>query len=537
MVNPDFYIEPFFQFSPFFFLYAELHYRFKYMGSRYYQKEPEINADAPYRIEPGESLPIYLLIKDAHIYPIYLQRIQIDFSQNKNLIKSLHYEFGIQIEKPWWEEIIEIPTEELAGNYKIEVHFTYICNGSNKSCITHNYPQSAINYLNTYISNIRYPRKNNVQYGDLHYHTNLTEDMVEFGASISASAKASSAMGLDFFCTTDHSYDLDDREGSWYETDPDLKKWKNSRKKIQTANKNNKKVTIIPSEELSLHNAKGQNVHALILNNNTFLPGAGDGGEKPFDFSAEYNTSSVHKVLEKNSLCIAAHPFNHIPFTQKLLFKRGSWGRKDIIEENLAGLQILNGTQDEDFYCGLREWKSILLAGYKKLIFAGNDAHGNFNIYRQIKTPFFSLREVRHQIFGEFRTGVLGADKQNINSLINSLKEGNCFITNGAFLNLTINHKEHIYPMGSIINGNEAELIIDVLSSEEFGNIISIKLFRGIIGENEENIIFQYEQLKTSQLKEIVSVTAGGNSYFRCEVELENGGFAYSNPIWLQPIL
>ena len=44
------------------------------------------------------------------------------------------------------------------------------------------------------------------------------------------------------------------------------------------------KSFIIPSEELSLHNQDGRNVHALILNNANFLPGQGDGAEEAFNF-------------------------------------------------------------------------------------------------------------------------------------------------------------------------------------------------------------------------------------------------------------
>lgn len=531
----DFYIEPFYKHFPFFLLYAELHFRFKYFGSRYFQKVPEINADTPFRIEPGESLPIYLLIKDAHIFPIRLDSVHIVISQNKEKVKSLNHKVGIHIEKPWWEELIEIPTEGLIGEHTIEVHFTYSCNGEMKSCITHNYPQSKIHFLSTNISKHTYPRKNKVQYGDLHYHTNLTDDMVEFGASIPASARASTAMGLDFFCTTDHSYDLDDKEGSWTETDPDLHKWNDSRRQIKQENKINKNVLIIPSEELSLHNTKGQNVHALILNNPTFLPGAGDGGEKLFDFSAEFTTSTVHEQLEDTALCIAAHPYNHIPLIQRKLFKRGIWGEKDVIQDNLAGLQILNGMDDKDFRRGMSKWRKLLLNGFKKYIYAGNDAHGNFNIFRQIKTPFFSLREARQQIFGVCRTGVIDSKKNNIHSVIQSMKKGNCFITNGAYLNMTILNSGKSFAMGSSIPHRKGEIYLDILSSEEFGNIRNVKLIRGIIGEKKEKVIFQYDKLHSCQMQEIISVTAESESYFRCEVMLENGGYAFSNPIWLHP--
>ena len=68
-----------------------------------------------------------------------------------------------------------------------------------------------------------------------------------------------------------------------------------------------------------------------ILNNKTFLPGAGDGAEKPFHFDCNYNTLNIYDDLEEDSLCIAAHPFNSVPLLQWLFFKRGNWEKEDII--------------------------------------------------------------------------------------------------------------------------------------------------------------------------------------------------------------
>ena len=57
---------------PIIFMYAELHYKPKWLWSNYNINEPEILVDTPIRIEPGNDLPIMILIKDAHKYPITL---------------------------------------------------------------------------------------------------------------------------------------------------------------------------------------------------------------------------------------------------------------------------------------------------------------------------------------------------------------------------------------------------------------------------------------------------------------------------------
>ena len=214
-------------------LYAELHYKFKWFGSRYFQNEPEILADLPYRVEPEKKIPILLLIKDSNHFPIILNMVSIHIFQSNNKLHSESHTFNESINNRWWSKTIFIDTKSIKGDVNIKVEFYYIINGEEKRCITHNYPQSKINYLNTFISNYKYPKKKHTYYGDLHYHTNLTEDMVEFGAPLEATVITAEALGIDFFCNTDHSYDLDDKEGSWTETDPKLIKWNESREDIK----------------------------------------------------------------------------------------------------------------------------------------------------------------------------------------------------------------------------------------------------------------------------------------------------------------
>ena len=59
------------------FLYAEIHYRLRFLPSRIYKKQPEILFDIPYRIQT-DNIPVLLLIKDAHKFPLELKRIQIN---------------------------------------------------------------------------------------------------------------------------------------------------------------------------------------------------------------------------------------------------------------------------------------------------------------------------------------------------------------------------------------------------------------------------------------------------------------------------
>ena len=526
------------KFIPLVSLYAELHYKYRFLGSRYYINEPEILADTPFRVEPSLDIPILLLIKDAHLYPIFLEYVSVNIYQSEKKIISFQTSFKEKINNRWWSQTIYIENN-IYGNILLEVYFHYSINGIKKYCKTHNYPQSKNHHLESYISLYHYPKDGIVQYGDLHYHTNLTEDMVEYGAPLRDTLIAAQYMGLDFYCTTDHSYDLDDKCNSWIETDPKLKKWYSSRREID--NINNEEMFssfIIPSEELTLHNHKGQNIHALILNNYKFLSGCGDGFEKYFNFHSEFDTKSIHNNLEENAICIAAHPFEQVSILQKLLLKRGIWNHKDIINNKLSGLQIVNGEMGPIFINGIKKWTKLLLSGFIKYIYAGNDAHGNFNIYRQIRLPMISLMEVKKQIFGKYRTGVYAKNKNDIHSIILALKAGNCFITNGPLLNVTSNSSNNYYKMGDRISSNEGTININVISSPEFGYIKDITLIKGIIGEKNEEQIVILKNLNKYEFKYSYDAYIHSTCYYRCEVNIDSNKeniCAISNPIWFAP--
>ena len=425
------------------------------------------------------------------------------------------------------------------GAHKIIVKFHYEINENKKICLTHNYPNSKIHHLKCYFSNYLYPRFNSIAYGDLHYHTNLTDDMVEFGAPMSETLKIAESMGVDFVCNTDHSYDLDDKIDSWFETDPDLIKWNESREEISKINnREDIKSIMIPSEELSLHNSKHQNIHALILNNSSFLPGYGDGGENLFKRDSIYNTSTIYNVLEEEALCIAAHPFVKVPLLERLIFKRGQWKFKDITDNRLCGFQILNGKIDHGFKAGLKIWKKILLMGYHKYIYAGNDAHGNFNYYRQIKIPMIKILENEEQIFGKFRTGIYGGVGKSVKHLISKLRAGNCFLTNGPCIEMLFLSKNKTYHIGEKCYEGSGKIKINSSSTPEFGLINQCIIYLGIIGNRKEKIYKKINNIRNYVYSKEFDICVNKKSYIRLEIsssggEIDKKSFAMTNPIWI----
>lgn len=521
-------------------LYAELHYRFRFFPfSRYYKKEPEIIADAPHRLQPGQPLPILLLIKDAHRFPLHLGSVEISVVDEKGNTTRSSFKKDESIEQMWWYEIIPVNIHRLSGSCRINVEFHYRIDGKESTCLNDNCRGLLHKPFVTFVSDSPLPgNEDGWQWGDLHCHSWMTDDFVEFGAPLEVIQRFGNASGLAFVGVTDHSYDLDDKPGTWAEYDPELSKWKRLQTEIKQLN-NNGLPLLIPGEEISTTNSKMRNVHTLVLNHPDFLHGSGDSGEQWFKTRSELSIQEVTGQLRGNSLTIAAHPRSLWTWTHRLLLKRGQWELEDMEVDGVAGFQILNGEFGKVFDDGLDSWIRVLLTGAKKFICAGNDAHGNFNRFRQVKHPMLSLWERDANVFGKCRTGIYAPDHPSVTSIIQALKEGRCVISDGPLLKLTASANGSRYTLGESVNGKNITIYMTAISSPEFGELHSIKLQRGDLAKGEERPVFQQEcskgEYRTQQTVELEMSDKRG--YVRAELTSANTlgkqFRCYTNPIWI----
>ena len=108
-----------------FFLYAETHYSFKGIYSRLKKKEPELIADAPHRVDPGQPIPIMLLIKDSHLFPVKINKIEVIIAKESDTILQKSFLISTDyIKDKYHSIIIEInPPNEITGLVKIDVKF------------------------------------------------------------------------------------------------------------------------------------------------------------------------------------------------------------------------------------------------------------------------------------------------------------------------------------------------------------------------------------------------------------------------------
>lgn len=524
------------------FLYAETHYRFRYFLSFLRKPEPEIIADAPHRLEPNSSLPILVIVKDAHLFPVKLDGINLIIRTNGSIVfeKKLLNE-SLEIDQKLWWQVFNVPVKGLSGNIECNVIFELNYNNQKHFYHNDNHRTSSHCPLKVFISSTVLPRFEYLYFGECHSHSNYTDDQVEFGSPLGASAQLCRSLGLSFFCVTDHSYDLDDNADNYLLNDNYLPKWKQLQQEVDKLNSTLFDFTIIRGEEVTCYNFPGQNVHLLLLGNRKFFAGTGDGAEQWFKTKSDYSISEVLEEIELSALAYAAHPYEPVPLLQWLLLHRGKWHERDIANPKLSGIQFANGEISRGFKKGHRQWIKALLQGRRLFIIAGNDAHGNFNRFRQIGIPFLKIHEMEHQIFGKMRTGVF-LDSISEGNILKSIQSGMSIITDGPVANMNVTSSTNkMSSIGCSFTGMKHTVFLEILSSTEYGSIDLLKVLKGNIGQKEVELISE-ETLKSFSVKRKFSFEVERECYIRAEVWTSSmdssdnkSHFCLTNPIWFAP--
>ena len=94
-----------------------------------------------------------------------------------------------------------------------------------------------------------------------------------------------------------------------------------------------------------------------------------------------------------------------------------------------------------------------------------------------------SLGDISH-LTGD--VGIHFDNKNDIPSVVEALKNGNCFVTNGPFLNFTCDISNINYKMGHQIACQRGKINIHIISTPEFGLINKIIVYKGEIGAKKE---------------------------------------------------
>lgn len=513
-------------FIPLIGLYPEIHYRFKaFPLSFYYRRQPEMICDAPRRLEPGQPLPILLIIKDADRFPVRLQGVNLDV-KGRDTYYTHHVNFGQEfVSKRWWHHIeyIDLPDEspcewEIQPTWRIQIRGRY------RAIKTDNLSGLSHGPLKIMQPGYPLPCEDGWIFGDLHAHTAYTEDQIEFGAPLAAYPAMGKASGLTFALTADHSYDLDDLPGSFTESDPKLTRFNERAAAIERLNKDHAgSFALLPGYELSCANSKGNTVHLLLLNQKRFLPGSGDSAERWSQLQSELSLDKAIQRRDEGVLSIAAHPLMKVPILERWLLGRDNWKQSDLENGELFGLQVWNGGKGRDFRRGLNAWIEGLLQGRHWKILAGSDAHGNFNRYRQVAFPMVKLREADRQIFGEVRTCVYLQKDLNVENIVETLRNEPSLVSDGPHAHLSL----------ATDSDGSQHAAITARSSPEFGSLRSVKLYWGAEGEKKERILLEDTQpgRLEAEYRHEIGETRG---YLRLEVTTETDRLCLTNPVFIE---
>lgn len=519
--------------------YAETHFRFRFIPSLLFKREPEVIADTPHRVEPGNALPILILIKDADRYPIVLRSITASL-RGEGIANDTQLHSGSLLvrEKLWWN-VFDLPVDGCNGWISVNVDITFERGGRLRRFQNDNLRTSSRSPLRVFVANSQLPGLPNLAWGEAHAHSQYTSDQVEFGSPLSAARHLATSLGLKFFCATDHSYDLDDSMDDYLKQDPELTKWKQFQSEIDSLNSNTNDFVIVRGEEVSCRNAEGRNIHLLLYGTRKFFYGSGDGAENGLNNRSEHTAEEVFEALEESTSAFAAHAMEPVPFVQRLLLNRGTWQQTNLDQLRLSGIQFANGRRDVGFDRGYQVWIAMLLKGRKVFTIAGNDAHGNFNRFRQVQIPHVALRESHDQLFGKMRTGLF-TSRLTEENLLSGFARGSMIISDGPAGNIVFVHETEPTSMGKTYSRSAYSVRLLAISTREFGSLKSVTLFRGIIGEHRET------ELLTESLfdhpfhrEKIFEISPSANCYIRFEIHTHNDSadsqshFCFSNPVWL----
>lgn len=525
---------------PLFGLYAETHYRFRYFPfSLYYRRMPEIIFDAPHRLEPDQSLPVFLIVKDGDRFPIELIGVTITLSVD-GYSKTERIDLSAKLSTPIWFNTFEIDVSDLpSGMISVNASVRLRRRRKERIVTNDNHPGLWHAPLSVVKSADPLPNLSGWSSGELHCHTDFGADQVEFGAPLPIYRRAAQTLGLGWVALTDHSYNLDDLPGNYLVDDPSMRKWRDFQRTVADLNRNNPNVTLVPGEELTCRSGSGKNVHLLLLGNQRFLPGSGDSAQKWFHTRSELSVKEALSQIESGCFAAAAHPFTETGMLEKLLVSRGKWEPNDLTVSRLDGWQILTGDRGSDFDRGISEWVKALGRDERRYIYAGNDAHGNLNRFRQVRIPMIKLWEHHRHLFGKVMTSVMADHPLTVERIISSLKNGRATVSDGPALELTAVQDDRIYQTGSELPNRERGMLkIRYKSTRQYGKVTWIRILTGGQGDEIELVKFGADAHSLPHpLSGELTYPLNGERYCRaellCRTEKDVDHRCFTNPIWL----
>jgi|GEM_PF-105500 len=474
---------PFDPLFPALLLYSEVHYRFfRGFPSLLFKKEPEVLFDAAARIEPNRDLPVMLIINDIDLFPVEVGSVNITVSQRGSKCELFSFDdpAPYEVDHPMRGQqrsfIFPLAAKRLMQGELFINATVSISNGKRRwTVFNDNLNTSSMRAFRCWNSADPLPGGELCSYGDLHVHSQFSQSHVEFGPPLEAIDIMAHVGGLDFTAITDHSYDICCSMEDYLREDARLTKWRVRRSALEQEGRYS--TILVPGEEVSCRNRRGEIVHLCVLGNREFIEGSADGARRNRLFTKDLTIEEViTRAHAGGAVAFAAHPCSRGGLLQKVLLQRGSWSDEDL-RCPIDGIQPLNSGLGPSWRRGKAAWTRLLQQGIIRTLLAGNDAHGDFNRYRSIKKPFLAIYEDFGRYMGFARTGIYGRCA-TAGSVLDAIRRGATFITTGPYISINSSAKVDDFAIGATSDSRSTgSVYIHVKSSAEFGKIKTVHLF------------------------------------------------------------
>lgn len=501
--------------------YAETHFKFRLPWSPLHRSLPEMIVDAPSLALPDQEIPITLAVHDAHRFPVRLEETKIVVRSRGEFHQTV-WAPGLLLDQPFHWIRLPLPGPLLPGAQWVDVAFRVSDRrGRTWTFLNQNLPGLSPRSLRILRLQSGFPAPGGWVSGDLHVHTHWSEDPVEWGADPAVLRDAARCMGLGFFAATDHSYDFAWEHPDYLRAaDPTLR-FAAFRESLPPDAPD--QPVVLPAEEISCGNSRGENIHLLAIDHPVYIPGQGDGGRRGLRNQPDLSIPQVlERLTESGAPAFAAHPRPGIGWLQRKVFRRGQWDREDL-HPGIHGLQIANGSWGRDFFEGRGLWVSDLVRGNRRLPIAGNDAHGDLNRATQVAFPLLRLRQTEHHRFGNLRTWILPDGPPSRQTIRSALAGSPCLISDGPWLELRVPDARH----PSERSGSNGT--VRTASLPEFGNVQRVLVFGHQPGDTRETVML--DEHPSALASEHGFAVGASTSYLRAELVTESGFRAISRAV------
>jgi histidinol phosphatase-like PHP family hydrolase len=514
-------------------LYAEIHFRFfPFFPSFLFRREPEVLFDCPRRLDPGFDLPVSLIVHDCVRFPMELVEVSIAINGASFPItifsfqNCIRHEISHPLQPNLRSFIFSIPREKLPSG-EVFINAKAVLKGRKNRLLVilnDNIPTSSRLAFSCRISAEPLPASTICSYGDMHVHSSYSESHVEFGHPIEVISKSAAACGLNFINITDHSYDLSCSLANYLTVDSTHARWES----LINETKKTFDTIVLQGEEVSCLNNTNQVVHLCAAQLKEYIPGSLDGARGKNNRSEQLTIpQTIDEIHHQNGIAFAAHPGSKKTLMQSLFLRRGHWNEQDCCNSALDGFQAYNGSFSHAWKRALSLWLTMLKNGQRVPLLAGNDAHGDFNRYRSIKTPFFSVFESTERYFANGRTG-LYAKCSNRDDVLSAVRNGKTFVTDGPYVSIN----SDITESSTIINStgvpfSSTSIFVHCASNIEYGRLQKVIIYGLKASASEESVLLSenYQELTYSRFQPVTTVGLQEFRYLRAELHSvrENG--------------